>query len=133
MLDIEKDIKVRIRFNAVGKRLAYADLTICDLIFVSGFEITKGKNNKIYVINPHHIENVLNTVEYKREIRYMSTASLLEHPLRKQLVEKILDAFAAEIERVQGETKERQRASLEIANGAVMEKEIRREGQNWWR
>ena len=50
MLDIEKDIKVRIRFNAVGKRLAYADLTICDLIFVSGFEITKGKNNIAIVI-----------------------------------------------------------------------------------
>lgn len=133
MLDIDRDVKVRIRFNAVGKRLAYADLTICDLIFVSGFEITKGKNNKLYVINPHHIENVLNTVEYKREIRYMSTASLLEHPLRKQLVEKILDTFAAEIEKVQLETKDRVRANLEVKDGAVIEKDIRKEGQNWWR
>ena len=133
MLDLEKDIKIRIKLHALGKRLAYADITICDFILVSGFEITKGKNNKLYVINPHHIENVLNTVEYKREIRYIATASLLDHPMRKQLVDKILDAFAQEIERVQKDTNERERGNLQIANGTTIEKDILREGQNWWR
>ena len=109
------------------------DIIICDFILVSGFEITKGKNNKLYVINPHHIENVLNTVEYKREIRYIATASLLDHPMRKQLVDKILDAFAQEIERVQKDTNERERGNLQIANGTTIEKDILREGQNWWR
>lgn len=100
MIDIEKDIEVEIYINVSGKRRAKANVIIGGLIKVNDFEIVQAENGNVYVINPHIISNVYNKTSCKREITYLSTASLLEHKDRKALVDKILDRYAEEIEKM---------------------------------
>ena len=98
MLDVDKDVEVEIIINMAGKRLALANLIIGGLVKVSNFEIIKAKNGKVYVINPHIISNVYNKTSCKREITYLSTASLLEHEDRKKLIDKILESYSQKLE-----------------------------------
>ena len=86
MLDIDKDIEVEIEIRRQGKVRGYAHLIIGGLIKINNFEITQADNGKIYVVNPHMISYVYNKVELKKEIRYVSNASLLENENRKKLV-----------------------------------------------
>lgn len=116
MLDIDKDVKVKIRMHNVGKCKAMADVIIGDLIQVNGFEITQADNGKIYVINPHTIKNVYNKVEFKREVTYYATANLLPHEDRKKLVNKIIEAFAEEIDSLKKTTENAETREIKITN-----------------
>lgn len=122
MLDLEKDIKIDIHINVAGKRRALANITIGGLITVNSFEIIQAENKKVYVVNPHIISNVYNKTSCKREITYLSTASLLDHKDRKKLVNMILDAYAQKVEQIKID-----RNKVEVKNigdGATYTKDV---------
>lgn len=98
MLDVDKDIRVEVKISTSGRNKAIADIIIGDLIQVNGFQITQGENGKLYVVNPHVINNVYNKVEFRREVNYKATANLLKHTDRKKLVNKIIEAYAEKID-----------------------------------
>lgn len=98
MLDVDKDIRVEVRINTSGRCKANVALIIGELIQVNGFQITQGDNGKLYVVNPHVINNIYNKVEFRREINYTATAHLLKHADRKKLVNKIIEAYAEKID-----------------------------------
>ena len=122
MLDLEKDIKIDIHINVAGKRRALANITIGGLITVNSFEIIQAENKKVYVVNPHIISNVYNKTSCKREITYLSTASLLDHKDRKKLVDMILDAYAQKVEQIKID---RSKAEVKnVGNGATYTKDV---------
>lgn len=122
MLDLEKDIKIDIHINVAGKRRALANITIGGLITVNSFEIIQAENKKVYVVNPHIISNVYNKTSCKREITYLSTASLLDHKDRKKLVDMILDAYAQKVEQIKID---RNKAEVKnIGDGATYTKDV---------
>lgn len=98
MLDVDKDIRVEVRIVTSGRYKASVTLIIGDFIQVNGFQITQGDNGKLYVVNPHVINNIYNKVEFRREINYKATANLLKHADRKKLVDKIIEAYAEKID-----------------------------------
>lgn len=122
MLDLEKDIKIDIHINVAGKRRALANITIGGLITVNSFEIIQAENKKVYVVNPHIISNVYNKTSCKREITYLSTASLLDHKDRKKLVDMILDAYAQKVEQIKID---RSKAEVKnVGDGATYTKDV---------
>lgn len=123
MLDVEKDIKIVMHINVAGKRRALADVIIGDLICVNSFEIIQEENGRVYVVNPHIISNVYNKTSCKREITYLSTASLLEHKDRKKLIDMILDKYAETLEKIKI-AKEQRIDTKNVATGSVVTKDV---------
>ena len=79
MIDIDKDIIVEVNIRSKEKERAIVNLVIGGLIRVKGFKIVEGDDKKLYVINPHSVKTVYNKLEMEKEVRYYSTANLLEH------------------------------------------------------
>lgn len=105
MLDLEKDIALKVRVREEGKRKAWVDIIIGDLIKINGFQIIQSKNGKLLVINPHTTSVVENKVKFRKEISYIAVASLLEHKDRKVLVDMMLKAYADAIDALNQATK----------------------------
>lgn len=127
MLDIDKDIEVEIEIRRQGKVRGYAHLIIGGLIKINNFEITQADNGKIYVVNPHMISYVYNKVELKKEIRYVSNASLLENENRKKIVDKIVEAFAEELDKVKKGTEKALVSTRKVTNYTRHEIQINEE------
>lgn len=104
MLDVDKDIRVEVKINTSGRCKANVALIIGELIQVNGFQIAQGDNGKLYVVNPHVINNIYNKVEFRREINYTATAHLLKHADRKKLVDKIIEAYGEKIDELKKAT-----------------------------
>ena len=136
MLDIDKDIEVEIEIRRQGKVRGYAHLIIGGLIKINNFEITQADNGKIYVVNPHMISYVYNKVELKKEIRYVSNASLLENENRKKIVDKIVEAFAEELDKVKKGTEKALVSTRKVTNYTrheiqIKEEDIKREKEKY--
>lgn len=99
MLDLEKDVKIEVFLRNSGKARANINLIIDDFIKINSFQIIEAANGKLYVINPHSIEQIYNKVEFKKEITYNSTATLLPHKYRKKLVDMMIEAYGEELDR----------------------------------
>lgn len=128
MIDIDKDIKILVYLKGDSKTKIRAtiDLIIGDLVKVRSFKIIQAANGSLYVVNPAIAETIFNKIEGRKEVSYVSSASLLPCEDRKKLVDKIIDAYAAELERVKRKTEGRVARCLGVGNetGTIAERKI---------
>ena len=88
------------------------------------------ENNYLLRLNSEQIK------ELKKEIRYVSNASLLENENRKKIVDKIVEAFAEELDKVKKGTEKALVSTRKVTNYTrheiqINEEDIKREKEKY--
>ena len=117
---MRKDIIVEVNIRSKEKERAIVNLVIGGLIRVKGFKIVEGDDKKLYVINPHSVKTVYNKLEMEKEVRYYSTANLLEHKDRKKIIQKIVAEYGRQLDELVKKANEITGAkNINLDNGAT--------------